>query len=214
MTTLQALSNFHPKDNRRLISTIHQHLKDLHHRGTHVALQWVPGHVGIPGNERADVLARQACSRLTVDINIATSQSAIHTFLNRAALQATHNAIQQAVINNSQTARWYAIASISLRTDQAAARPAPHPNTVAAVTRLRLGFPCYSTLKDTESEPCKHCLDTPTDPLLHYLLECPATTDLRTSTHSQHTRDAAAAIVADCPLPVLYRVCTQYPPPR
>lgn len=38
-------------------------VKELHRKGTSVALQWVPSHKGVRGNERADTLAKQATKR-------------------------------------------------------------------------------------------------------------------------------------------------------
>ena len=37
-----------------------QRLRELTDRGTHLSLQWVPCHAGLPGNEMADDVARAA----------------------------------------------------------------------------------------------------------------------------------------------------------
>ena len=38
----------------------------LENRGYHIGFCWVPGHVGVAGNERADELAREAAARVAV----------------------------------------------------------------------------------------------------------------------------------------------------
>ena len=40
-------------------------LRPLAGRGQPVYMQWVPAHCGLPGNERADALAREASARLS-----------------------------------------------------------------------------------------------------------------------------------------------------
>ena len=43
-----------------LADSVWRRLSELADRGTHLMLQWVPGHAGLPGNELADKVARAA----------------------------------------------------------------------------------------------------------------------------------------------------------
>ncbi|KAG0730587.1 hypothetical protein GWK47_027924 [Chionoecetes opilio] len=54
-TGLQALHQPHPKENVGLITTILGSLQSLGAQGRRVRLNWIPSHVGVRGNEAADV---------------------------------------------------------------------------------------------------------------------------------------------------------------
>jgi ribonuclease HI len=54
-------------------------------KGVGVTLQWVPSHVGIPGNEVVDRLAKEASKRTTPDLNLVLSYSDIKCKLRSAA---------------------------------------------------------------------------------------------------------------------------------
>ena len=64
-SALSALNTFYP-DNP-IILDIHYFLYKLFSIGKNVSFCWSPGHVGIRGNERADLAAKSAASRVTVD---------------------------------------------------------------------------------------------------------------------------------------------------
>ncbi|KAG0695455.1 hypothetical protein GWK47_026899 [Chionoecetes opilio] len=58
----QALQTVSPKDNVNLITSVLATAKNTHDNGRHVHLNWVPSHTGIPGNEAADLAAKEALS--------------------------------------------------------------------------------------------------------------------------------------------------------
>ena len=56
------------------------------------------------------------------------------------------------------------------------------PRKLAVILhRLRLGYKATWQLIEAAFQPCCYCDDTPEQPLLHYLLECPQTAQLRTN---------------------------------
>ena len=61
-SALQALKNFDYDCNDKLILQTITDINKVRENGTDLVLTWIPGHVGIPGNEEADKLARNAVS--------------------------------------------------------------------------------------------------------------------------------------------------------
>ena len=61
LSSLQTFRN--PKGTNILIEKLFRKIHELNNRNKQVVLTWVPSHVGIEGNERADQLAKEAATR-------------------------------------------------------------------------------------------------------------------------------------------------------
>ena len=73
-SALEALQNL--TGNRRdMVLEIQQLINQLHYRGSRVTFQWIPSHVGISGNEAADVAAKLGTSLPSVSNNIGLTVS-------------------------------------------------------------------------------------------------------------------------------------------
>ncbi|XP_069171731.1 uncharacterized protein [Procambarus clarkii] len=72
----QALLSSQNRDNIQLITEI-LHIRKAHNLGLSVTLNWIPSHIGIDGNEKADSLAKSNTALPVVQIRILPSFSQI-----------------------------------------------------------------------------------------------------------------------------------------
>lgn len=107
-TAIQALANPHVKDNIFLTTSVLKLMQELSGRGRSVSLNWIPSHVGIVGNERADILAKEAAASLTVDITIPKSLSQLKRLIKtRTTHRLTDWHKEQTERGGSVSLTWY-----------------------------------------------------------------------------------------------------------
>lgn len=210
--SLQALMHDHPSDNISLITSILHRAQVLQERGTTISLLWIPGHASIRGNERADDAARAATSRPNTEVHVPPSLAQVKSLTRRNWREKALQEHREEVATGSQSANWYRTATNL----QPLAVPASTPSRVrAALHRLRLGYLCYME-RIGLLHTCDYCEEESGTPLLHYLLECPATAGIRTRVQDQQDQEAysaAASLVANTPLPRLIQLVQETPPP-
>ncbi|KAK3886997.1 hypothetical protein Pcinc_002641 [Petrolisthes cinctipes] len=90
--------------------------------------------------------------------------------------------------------------------------------------RLRLGYRCVTEIRAHNNKNCKHCKETTTEPLLHYLLECPVTAELRNVTnlmdihpYQEEAKAAATGLIwetCEDHIENLIKIIEDHPPPR
>ena len=71
-SALEAIKNMKESS---IIVEIYEKLFAINSFGIDVNLEWVPAHCGLPGNERADLLAKQASKKQNTDIIVNQNKS-------------------------------------------------------------------------------------------------------------------------------------------
>lgn len=212
VSALQALQQRQKRDNVELLSAIHHQMAHLHRDGANINLHWIPGHVGVAGNERADTAARRAAAEDVISLEFPRSASSLKTAFHAAALATTRRVFDTALAGGSPSALYYSTATQR--------RPALLSGMSAIdariVQRLRLGYRCRSQILNTLPETCTHCLTATWHPLQHYILQCPETSGLRRGVRDPLPPglEAAAQVISQLDIQTIAAIGHRYPPPR
>ena len=217
-SAVQALQMTKVKENKSIIKDI-QHLLYQHKTtNRHVSINWIPSHIGIHGNDKADELAKTTKYIENVQIKIQPTISQIKLKIAPAIKTKMQEEVKNQVSLGSQSSFWYKHATDLL----------PHPvakdmsrKLAVTIHRLRLGYKANWQIIQGNNRPCNYCDETPDSPLLHYLLECPHTASLRGNQVLPIIQDpnstlAAAKLSKDIieDINIHYNLLMDSPPPR
>ncbi len=164
---LQTLKKNKAKHNVHLVTLVHKTAQALQEAGTQLCLIWIPSHIGIHGNDKADTAAKEAATKENINIIATQSLTLIksnikkHISINMKQEHATE------VTKGSPSALWYAQA-IQLKH---LSLPPNLPNkTMIHIHRIRMGYPSPGEMIVNEIiPPCNHCNKDTDIPLLHYI---------------------------------------------
>ena len=141
-----------------------------------VCLNWILSHIGIPGNESADRLANEILRTEAIAIKVQRSLGQVKAVAKEYEKKSLIENHQIWTDNNARSAAWY----------RQATHMNPHPNAKSTtrnlqtiIHHLRLGYRCTWEIVNQEERECNYCEQVTEEPLLHYLLECEATDDIR-----------------------------------
>ncbi|XP_076039373.1 ribonuclease H1-like [Oratosquilla oratoria] len=85
LSLIQSIHNDVYQDYVQLMTSLLFQIRSLHEQGRIVVLNWIPGHIGLPGNEEADSEARKAAANHHMDggIGVLPSRAEILTIATR-----------------------------------------------------------------------------------------------------------------------------------
>ena len=160
LSCLEAIKNFKTGDIR--ILNLIEKIDSLSQRKT-VVFAWVPGHVGVPGNERADALAKES-------LHLAYPE---HT----KALYMDHKFYIRKAINNIFNNQWSSLNSNKLQEIIPEISPRKSVNLPRKIetllTRLRIGHTPFTHNFILLGEPPPHCVGCDQAVTVkHILTEC------------------------------------------
>jgi ribonuclease HI len=102
LSVLQSIETGHSPTRPNTLITVQSVIHDIYKYNGIVSFMWVPSHVGIAGNERADKLAKLSLSNQQIDINIPLEIKEAYAEVDKQSLQAW-----QEKWNNETTGRHY-----------------------------------------------------------------------------------------------------------
>ena len=171
MASISVLNNRENSDNTHLITSALHLIQQLQSGGTRVKFIWLPSHIDVEGNEKADAAAKEGLLLPRITISVPPSLSNIKQLIKRSAQNTIRTEHLVENIRDSPSAAWYTHATGHLPL----VVPSTMPRRLSCILhRLRLGYPCWEELRD-EERACDHCEEETWAPLLQYLLECEAT---------------------------------------
>lgn len=160
-----------------LVERIRKSIHRIKSYGVTVMFVWMPSHINISGNERADVLAKQASQKESIDYNLGLSIKQIKSIIKQKQSQVASIARREEQ-DLSRSIRWYN--GIVSKTSFTYGRKhlSRHRETVHA--RIRLGYH-YLWQFTNDILNCKVCNSPGGHTLSHYVMECPAIAEFRST---------------------------------
>ena len=146
-------------------------IRDLGRQNRNVTFVWVPSHVGVEHNERADRLAKTGAERNTIDHTCTISLRQIKTHIRKEQEEENANRIREKYVD-SETFHHYA--RVSETTNFTYGRMLSSWRD-SVCTRVRLGYKYMWQLGVERAEDdirCGLCSEPRSHTLHHYILEC------------------------------------------
>ena len=219
MSSLQILQKRDFSNNIGLTTNILALIDQHKRQNRSVTFNWIPSHIGIPGNDHADALAKNTLHSTIIHKCVQPSIPQIKSLTKKHTITAKLANFNHWLNNNSSSANWYS--KTTQLKDHLVNKHTPRDLAVI-LHRLRLGYKCSWEVINPGERDCKHCSSPTNLPLLHYLLECPSTSSLKphpsisTQANAPNALEEATKVVANICNDVSIHQDTllSFPPPR
>ena len=155
-----------------LMNRVRKKLKSLSEQNISVKFVWIPSHVGIQGNERADQLAKAATQRDNVDYPLGKSATQIKSFIKNC-----HSEYEDALrVSEADSASIQYYNNVALNSNFRYGKNGGNRYRESVIARIRLGY-LYNwqvgiPVEDA-NQKCKVCGEGLGHSLEHYILRCP-----------------------------------------
>ena len=163
---ISALKKYSPKNHSTIIDQIKTKVKMLNDEDFEITLQWLPSHVGTPGNEKVDQLAKEAHAKAITNFHLETSE------INRKVRKTLTTQWQQTYNTQKDTLHIGPIKPTIADWPWAQIKKSRKLETI--LTRLRLGHvglnQYLERFRQKDDPNCETCL-VPED-VQHFMLEC------------------------------------------
>ena len=146
---------------------------DIQNSNKNFTINWIPSHIGIPGNEDADAAAKAGTAKPQTDTIIPPSRRQTRASINDIAYQRWQDQIQS---SQSTSVLWRF--SLPNSTGAAAALNTLPRRTQIAINSLRVKTNTSRIVID-KNNTCAYCNQDITCQCIHDLTECPRTSKLR-----------------------------------
>ena len=172
---IAALKKYSPKNHSNLINQIKEKIEMLNNEDFDITIQWLPSHVGTPGNEKVDQLAKEAHNKDVTNFPLETSE------INRMVRKRLVTKWQQQYDTQKNTLHLGQIKRTIANWPWASVKKSRKHETT--LTKLRMGHIALNQylarFKIRDNPNCSTCL-VPED-VQHFMLECRQYTNQRNS---------------------------------
>jgi len=179
---LKGLAKGQNRANRALYGKIYNIAKNIREKGVNIHLEWVPGHEGIYGNEKADQAAKHGADWVEPTPNaIGTSISFLNRKLREEVLSDWSRLWQSQRTNQGKDYKQFDMKP-RLKVNQRKLKK----QTWSTMVQLKLAhgyFRSYlSRLPEYDSKICPNCDSNQNETPHHVILDCPSQSDIRKRT--------------------------------
>ena len=172
-----------------------------------ITFNYIPSHIGLIGNEQADIAAKQSLDNPNIDFILSPGSSALKSKFKRYLHQKNTIENNPAIITDSVI--HYSIAAENIQNMTFKCR-----KQEVMAYRLLLGYKTYNQLINIRTL-CDNCINITNNPLIHYVCECNITSPYFNSSRTTTLENAAASINSIFnDKNRLLKVINKFPPPR